>query len=97
MCRNIKRLHNFTPPATHAEIRDAALQFVRKISGTTKPSAANAAAFEHAVEEITHVAEHLLAALVTQAPPRTRDEEAARGRERFAKRRARELASAQPG
>ena len=69
MCRNIKTLHNFDPPATHDEIHDAALQFVRKLSGSTKPSKANEAAFARAVEEITAASTRLLDALVTSAPP----------------------------
>jgi hypothetical protein len=88
MCRNIKRLHNFTPPATSAEVRDAALQFVRKLSGTTRPSAANQHAFDHAVEEIAAAVERLLTSLVTHAPPRTREEEAERARQRYQRRQA---------
>ena len=88
MCRNIKPLFNFEPPATDDEVRDAALQFVRKISGFTKPSQANEAAFERAVDEITHVSRHLIDELVTNAAPKDRDVEAerrrARGRARFA-------------
>jgi hypothetical protein len=86
MCRNIKTLHNFEPPATEEEIRGAALQYVRKVSGTQKPSKANEAAFEHAVEEIAHVTRHLLAELVTTAAPRDREVEAARARARAEKR-----------
>ena len=86
MCRNIRTLHNFEPPATDEEIRASALQFVRKIAGFTRPSKANEAAFAHAVEEVTHAAHHLLAALVTHAPPRNRDVEAAKARERSATR-----------
>ena len=86
MCRNIKTLHNFEPPATEAEIRSAAEQYVRKISGSTKPSKANEAVFATAVDEIAHITAHLLDALVTSAPPRDRDVEAARARERAAKR-----------
>jgi hypothetical protein len=89
MCRNIKPLHNFEPPATDDEIRAAALQFVRKISGATRPSKANEAAFEKAVDKIAHIVHHLLDDLVTNAPPRDREEEAekakARSRERFGK------------
>jgi hypothetical protein len=86
MCRNIKTLHNFTPPATHEEIHASALQFVRKIAGFTRPSKANEAAFERAVADVTHAAHHLLEALVTNAPPRDRDVEAAKARERGAAR-----------
>lgn len=82
MCRNIKQLHNFAPPATDQEIRDAALQFVRKLSGFNKPSAANAAAFEMAVEEITKSSRNLLASLVTNAPPKDREIEREKARER---------------
>ncbi len=86
MCRNIRTLFNFDPPVTHDEIEAAALQFVRKISGFNKPSQANTAAFELAVHETTHVAHHLLHALVTQAPPRNREEEAAKRRAKAALR-----------
>ena len=86
MCRNIKTLHNFEPPATEDEVRAAALQYVRKISGSTKPSKANEAAFEHAVEAVAHASMHLLAELVTSAPPRDREVEAGRARERARKR-----------
>ena len=89
MCRNIRTLHNFEPPATDDEVHAAALQFVRKISGTTKPSKANEAAFQRAVEEIAHISRHLLDDLVTVAPPRDRETETARARERFARREAR--------
>ena len=82
MCRNIRQLHNFDPPANEQEVRDAALQYVRKISGATKPSQANAAAFERAVEEIAHSTQHLLDALVTSAAPKNREVEAARRRAR---------------
>ena len=78
MCRNIKQLHNFDPPATDDEVHAAALQYVRKISGTTKPSKANEAVFERAVREIAHISRHLLDDLVTSAPPRDREVEAAR-------------------
>ena len=88
MCRNIHTLFNFEPPATEDEVRDAALQYVRKISGTTKPSRANAAAFERAVDEIAAATERLLESLVTTAPPKDREVEAARARERAAKRYA---------
>jgi hypothetical protein len=86
MCRNIRTLHNFEPPATEEEIRSAALQYVRKLSGTTRPSRANAAAFERAVEEVAAASSRLLAELVTNSPPRDREQEAARARERAAKR-----------
>ena len=86
MCRNIRTLHNFEPPATEEEIEAAALQYVRKISGTTKPSKANEAAFARAVEEVAAASSRLLAALVTHAPPRDREVEAVRARERAAKR-----------
>lgn len=86
MCRNIKPLFNFDPPVTGAEIRDASLQFVRKISGFTRPSKANEAAFEAAVEQISEAAHTLLASLVTQAPPRDRETEAVKARERSARR-----------
>ena len=86
MCRNIKQLHNFEPPATDDEVQAAALQYVRKISGTTKPSKANEAAFERAVHEIAHISRHLLDDLVTAAPPRDRETEAARARARAAQR-----------
>ena len=89
MCRNIRTLHNFEPPATEDEVHAAALQFVRKISGSTKPSRANEAVFERAVEEIAHISRHLLDDLVTAAPPKDRETEAARARERFAHRQAR--------
>lgn len=88
MCRNIKTLHNFEPPATPDEVRAASLQFVRKLSGTTHPSRANEAAFARAVDEVAAAAGRLLDALTTQAPPRDRTVEAekaqARSRERFA-------------
>ena len=86
MCRNIKTLHNFEPPATDDEVRAAALQYVRKVSGSTKPSKANEAVFERAVDEIAHVTQHLLADLVTAASPRDREVEAARARARAEKR-----------
>ena len=82
MCRNIRTLFNFEPPATEAEVRDAALQFVRKLSGFTKPSKANEAAFERAVEEISRTAGELIRSLVTNAEPKSREEEAAKARER---------------
>lgn len=86
MCRNIKLLFNFEPPATEQEIRAAALQFVRKVSGYDKPSGANQAAFDAAVEEIAAASRKLLGALHTQSPPRDRDEEAAKARARSALR-----------
>ncbi len=86
MCRNIKTLFNFEPPATEEEIRAASLQFVRKLSGFTRPSKANAAAFERAVDDVSRVAGELLASLVTPAPPRDREVEAAKARARAAKR-----------
>lgn len=82
MCRNIKTLHNFSPPATDDEVRASALQFVRKLSGFTKPSQANSAAFERAVDDVTAAARTLLDSLVTSAPPRDRETEAAKARER---------------
>ena len=86
MCRNIKQLFNFDPPATDDEVRASSLQFVRKLSGFNKPSKANEAAFDAAVEEVTEAARKLLASLVTNAPPRDREEFAARARERAALR-----------
>lgn len=86
MCRNIKRLYNFEPHATSEEVNAAALQYVRKISGFNKPSAANEAAFNHAVEEIAHASHHLLEDLVTQAAPRNREVEAAKAHARAEKR-----------
>lgn len=86
MCRNIRTLFNFEPPATQAEIRDASLQFVRKLSGFAKPSQANEAAFQRAVEEIAASAEALIGSLVTNAHPRSRDVEAAKAKERSAMR-----------
>lgn len=88
MCRNIKILFNFAPPTTEPEIRAASLQFVRKISGFNKPSKANEAAFDAAVDEITAVSRRLLESLQTNAPPRNRDDEAAKARYRHAKRAA---------
>jgi hypothetical protein len=87
MCRSIKTLHNFEPPVTPDEIRAAALQFVRKLSGFHKPSKANEAAFERAVDQVAGAARTLLASLETHAPPRDRDEVAAKARARFARRR----------
>jgi hypothetical protein len=86
MCRNIRTLHNFEPPATEDEIRAAALQYVRKISGSTKPSQANTEAFERAVDDVAAVSERLLAELVTAATPRDREVEAAKARARAAQR-----------
>ena len=86
MCRNIKTLFNFEPPATDAEIRASALQYVRKLSGSTRPSRANEAAFDDAVDRITAVTRELLDALVTTASPRSRETEAAKARARAAKR-----------
>lgn len=86
MCRNIRTLHNFEPPANEDEIRDAALQYVRKISGSTKPSKANTEAFDRAVDEVALATERLLDELVTNAPPKDREVEAAKLRERSAKR-----------
>ena len=86
MCRNIRTLHNYEPPATDEEIRGAALQYVRKVSGSAKPSRANAEAFDRAVEEIASCTARLLATLVTSAPPRDRELEAARRRARAAER-----------
>lgn len=86
MCRNIKTLANFEPPATADEVRASALQFVRKLSGSTHPSRANEAAFNRAVDEVTVVAERLIQSLQTKAPPRNRDEEMRKARERTQKR-----------
>lgn len=84
MCRNIRTLFNFEPPASDAEIRDAALQFVRKLSGTTRPSRENAAAFDRAVEQIAEAARDLVYSLKTAQPPRNRDVEAAKAKARAA-------------
>jgi hypothetical protein len=86
MCRNIRTLYNFEPPATDEEVHDAALQYVRKLSGFTKPSQANAAAFERAVDEVAEASTRLLSQLVTTAPPKDREVEAAKRRERSAQR-----------
>jgi hypothetical protein len=86
MCRNIRTLHNFEPPATDEEIREAALQYVRKISGSTKPSQINAEAFDRAVDEVTIATGRLLESLVTSAPPKDREVEAAKRRARAAER-----------
>jgi hypothetical protein len=88
MCRNIRNLHNFEPPVTEDEIHDAALQYVRKISGFTKPSRANAEAFEVAVDAVAEASAALLGQLVTNAPPKDREAEAAKRRARFAQRQA---------
>ena len=82
MCRNIRTLHNFAPPATDEEIRASALQFIRKLSGSTSPSKANEAAFTRAVDQVTQIARELLDSLVTNAPPRDREVEAAKARAR---------------
>jgi hypothetical protein len=86
MCRNIRTLHNFEPPATSDEVRAAATQYVRKVAGTTKPSAANRDAFEEAIDEVADVTARLLERLVTHAPPRDREVEAAKARARAAER-----------
>ena len=88
MCRNIRTLANFDPPATDDEIRASALQFVRKLSGSTHPSRSNEAAFNQAVEEVTAAAERLIHSLTTNAPPRNRDEEMRKAKERAMKRYA---------
>jgi len=89
MCRNIRTLHNFEPPATRDEVHAAALQYVRKVSGSTAPSAANRAAFDEAVAAVAHATEHLLDALVTTAAPKNREIEAAKARARAEQRYAR--------
>jgi hypothetical protein len=86
MCRNIRTLHNFEPPASEEEVRSAALQYVRKVSGSSKPSKVNEQAFDRAVDEVAAATSRLLAALVTAAPPRDREQEAARARARAEKR-----------
>ena len=86
MCRNIRQLHNFEPPASDEEVNDAALQFVRKVSGSTKPSKANADAFDLAVAEVTASTRKLLDSLVTNAPPKNREEEAAKRRAKYEER-----------
>ena len=88
MCRNIRPLNNFEPPVTTDEVRAAALQYVRKVAGATKPSKANEEAFNRAVEEIAHITAHLLEDLVTTAPPKDRESEAVKARARAAKRYA---------
>ena len=95
MCRNIRTLHNFVPPVTDEEIRAAALQYVRKVSGCARPSQANGPTFERAVAEVAGVTRALLDALVTSGPPKTREEQAAKGRERWQRRAAR--MQARPG
>ncbi len=92
MCRNIRNLHNFEPPATDEEIGASALQYVRKISGFTKPSQANAEVFEEAVAEVTRISRQLLGRLVSSAPPKNREEEARKARERW-QRRAERIAA----
>jgi hypothetical protein len=94
MCRNIRPLFHFEPPVTDAEIRNASLQFVRKVSGFTKPSAANQEAFDQAVDEVATAVHRLMGTLVTNAPPKNRDVEAAKARVRAAKRYARPAAGA---
>jgi len=86
MCRNIRALYHFDPPVTNEEVRAASLQFVRKVSGFNKPSAANQEAFDRAVHEVSHTVQHLLGALVTAAPPKNREVEAEKHRARSAKR-----------
>ena len=88
MCRNIRTLHNFVPPVTEEEIRAAALQYVRKVSGCARPSQANGPTFDRAVAEVAGATRALLAALVTSGPPKTREEQAAKGRERWQRRAA---------
>jgi len=88
MCRNIRTLYNFEPPATEDEIRASALQYVRKVSGFNKPSTANVAPFEQAVDAVAEITERLLGQLTTAAPPKDREAEAAKARERFEKRQA---------
>jgi len=88
MCRNIRTLHNFEPPATADEVQAAALQYVRKISGSTRPSRANQEAFDRAVEAVAAISRTLLDELVTSAPPRNREVEIERARERYRRRRA---------
>jgi hypothetical protein len=88
MCRNIHTLHNFEPPATNDEVNAAALQYVRKVAGTTRPSRANQAAFDEAVSEIAHATQHLLHHLTSSAPPKNREKEAEKARARAAGRYA---------
>jgi hypothetical protein len=94
MCRNIRTLHNFDPPATDDEVRASALQFVRKLSGTARPSRANQAAFDRAVDDVTRAARTLLDALVASTPPRNREAEAAKARARSAERFGRDAGRA---
>ena len=91
MCRNIRVLHNFDPPTTDAEVREAALQFVRKVSGSTRPSRANAEAFDRAIEEIALATRRMLDDLVATVPPKSRELEAVKGRARHEKRMEREV------
>ncbi len=91
MCRNIRCLHNFEPPTSDDEVREAALQFVRKVSGSTRPSRANAAAFEKAIDEIAQATRRMLDELVTNAPPKSREVEAVKGRARHEQRMEREV------
>ena len=91
MCRNIRCLHNFAPPTTDDEVREAALQFVRKVSGSTRPSRANAEAFEDAIDEIAVATRRMLDRLVTSAPPKSRELEAIKGRARHEQRMEREV------
>ena len=93
MCRSIKTLHNFEPPATEEEIRASSLQFVRKLSGFSKPSKANEDAFNRAVEKVNQAADELLRSLVTNAPPKDREVEAAKARAKFVTRRVRDAAT----
>jgi len=95
MCRNIRVLHNFEPPASEEEVRAAALQYVRKVSGSTKPSRANEAAFEQAVAAVADVTARLRRELTTSAPPRNREAEAEKARERWRRRQARMAAAGQ--
>ena len=88
MCRNIRTLYNFEPPATDEEVRASAVQYVRKVTGFNKPSAANAEAFDRAVEAVEAATKELFAALTTNAPPKNREEEAAKARARFERRQA---------
>ncbi len=94
MCRNIRTLHNFEPPATHDEVHAAALQYVRKVSGSTKPSKANQEAFDVAVEQVTAITHELLDTLVSNAPPKSREAEAAKAKKRWEKRAERMRSSA---
>ncbi|MFD1722512.1 DUF2277 domain-containing protein [Amnibacterium endophyticum] len=91
MCRNIRCLHNFEPATTDAEVREAALQFVRKVSGSTRPSRANSPAFEAAIDEIAAATRRMLDALVTSAPPKDREAESVKGRQRHERRMEREV------